>query len=149
MSNETTFGVCQLVEAAKQLGVPPPVSIQNDFRWVVAPLLGGWVVASAALDGEQTLQLPPGHRRLAAHSACASPARSLLDRRFESHLAEACAPHNYNIGLLPYGPLAGGTLTDKYFGDGEPGPNARHVKVRRGGGHGGAHLVHLVHASGR
>lgn len=32
--------------------------------------------------------------------------------------------------MQPYGPLAGGTLTDKYFGGGEPGENARHVKVR-------------------
>lgn len=38
---------------------------------------------------------------------------SMLDRRFEGQLAEACAPHHYNISLLPYGPLAGGTLTDK------------------------------------
>jgi aryl-alcohol dehydrogenase-like predicted oxidoreductase len=30
---------------------------------------------------------------------------SLLDRRFEGELAEACAPHHYNLGLLPYGPL--------------------------------------------
>ena len=29
----------------------------------------------------------------------------------------------------PYGPLAGGTLTDKYFSGGEPGANARHVKA--------------------
>eukprot|EP00201_Polytomella_parva_P011534 CAMPEP_0175073856 /NCGR_PEP_ID=MMETSP0052_2-20121109/20863_1 /TAXON_ID=51329 ORGANISM="Polytomella parva, Strain SAG 63-3" /NCGR_SAMPLE_ID=MMETSP0052_2 /ASSEMBLY_ACC=CAM_ASM_000194 /LENGTH=356 /DNA_ID=CAMNT_0016341849 /DNA_START=54 /DNA_END=1124 /DNA_ORIENTATION=+ len=31
VSNETTFGVCQLHEVARQLGVPPPISIQNDF----------------------------------------------------------------------------------------------------------------------
>jgi len=31
LSNETTFGVCQFVEAAKRLGVPPPITIQNDF----------------------------------------------------------------------------------------------------------------------
>ena len=49
--------MCRLCEAAKKLGVPPPVSIQNDF--------------------------------------------SLLDRRFEGHLAEACAPSHLNIGLLP------------------------------------------------
>ncbi|KAL4428585.1 hypothetical protein ABPG77_008897 [Micractinium sp. CCAP 211/92] len=83
LSNETTFGVCKMAEVAAKLGVPPPISIQNDF--------------------------------------------SLLDRRFEGHLAEACAPFNYNLGLLPYGPLAGGTLTNKYF-EGEPSPNARHVK---------------------
>ncbi|KAL4860207.1 Protein tas [Chlorella vulgaris] len=82
LSNETTYGVCRLCEVAARLGVPPPISIQNDF--------------------------------------------SLLDRRFEGELAEACAPHHYNLGLLPYGPLAGGTLTNKYFGDGKPGPNARH-----------------------
>ena len=104
----------------------------------------------------------------------------LLDRRFEGHLAEACSPSNYNLGLLvgstpepqscqyrcacaapmgyvclwhrgvdvcanesvcpesvwpcpaalqPYGPLAGGTLTDKYQGGSNAGPNARHVKA--------------------
>lgn len=31
LSNETTFGVCQFVEAARRLGVPPPITIQNDF----------------------------------------------------------------------------------------------------------------------
>jgi hypothetical protein len=30
VSNETTFGVCRMAEAAKRLGVKPPVSIQND-----------------------------------------------------------------------------------------------------------------------
>eukprot|EP00741_Cyanophora_paradoxa_P008686 tig00001368_g8409.t1 len=82
LSNETTFGVCHFAEAAKRLGVPLPVSIQNDF--------------------------------------------SLVDRRFESELAEACAPGNYNIGLLPYGPLAGGTLTGKFL-DGSKPAKARHV----------------------
>jgi aryl-alcohol dehydrogenase-like predicted oxidoreductase len=28
VSNETTFGVCQICETAKRLGVPLPVSIQ-------------------------------------------------------------------------------------------------------------------------
>jgi hypothetical protein len=41
-----------------KLGVPLPISIQNDF--------------------------------------------SLLDRRFESQLAEACAPSNYNIGYVSF-----------------------------------------------
>jgi aryl-alcohol dehydrogenase-like predicted oxidoreductase len=85
VSNETTFGVCQLSAVADKLGVSRPISIQNDF--------------------------------------------SLLDRRFESELAEACAPNNLNISLLPYGPLAGGTLTDKYFSQVVPVPGtSRHVK---------------------
>ena len=31
VSNETSYGVCQWTEAARRLGVPPPVTIQNDF----------------------------------------------------------------------------------------------------------------------
>lgn len=83
LSNETTYGVCQMAYMAEQLGVPPPISIQNDF--------------------------------------------SLLDRRFEGQLAEACAPSHFNIGLLPYGPLAGGTLTNKAIRGTAP-ENSRHVK---------------------
>lgn len=33
---------------------------------------------------------------------------------FEYELAEACAPSYYNIGLLPWSPLAGGALSGKY-----------------------------------
>jgi hypothetical protein len=36
-------------------------------------------------------------------------------RVFEGELAEACAPSNYNIGLLSYGVLLGGTLSGKYL----------------------------------
>lgn len=36
---------------------------------------------------------------------------SLLDRSFEGQLAEMCAPCNLNIPLIPWGILAGGTLT--------------------------------------
>eukprot|EP00123_Amoebidium_parasiticum_P015183 comp22826_c0_seq1/m.35878 comp22826_c0_seq1/g.35878 ORF comp22826_c0_seq1/g.35878 comp22826_c0_seq1/m.35878 type:complete len:361 (-) comp22826_c0_seq1:152-1234(-) len=39
---------------------------------------------------------------------------SLLHRSFETELAEACSPRNYNISLLPWSPLAGGMLTGKY-----------------------------------
>eukprot|EP00918_Siedleckia_nematoides_P043691 GHVU01095534.1.p1 GENE.GHVU01095534.1~~GHVU01095534.1.p1 ORF type:complete len:392 (+),score=61.52 GHVU01095534.1:78-1178(+) len=72
LSNETTYGVCEFVRAADELGCPRPVSIQNQF--------------------------------------------SLLYRPFEGELAEACAPSHYNIGLLPWTPLGGGMLTDKYIG---------------------------------
>jgi len=68
LSNETSFGVCTFCYAADRLGVPRPVSIQNDF--------------------------------------------SLVDRRFETELAETC--YHLNVSLLAYGPLAGGGLTGKY-----------------------------------
>ena len=71
LSNETTFGVCEFVRAADELGVPRPVSIQNSF--------------------------------------------CLLHRTFETELAEACAPSHYDIGLLPWTPLAGGALSGKYL----------------------------------
>lgn len=38
----------------------------------------------------------------------------LVNRQFEVELAEACAPRNFNIGLLPWSILAGGLLTGKY-----------------------------------
>lgn len=41
----------------------------------------------------------------------------ILNRHFESDLAEACAPSNYNIGLLPWSPLGGGALSGKYGRD--------------------------------
>lgn len=34
LSNETSYGVCEYVHAARRLGVPPPVSIQNSFSLV-------------------------------------------------------------------------------------------------------------------
>jgi len=80
MSNETTYGVCQLCMAADKLGVPRPVSIQNSF--------------------------------------------SLVHRQFETELSEACAPWNYNIGLLAWSPLAGGVLSGKYMNGARP-PKAR------------------------
>lgn len=40
---------------------------------------------------------------------------SLLHRSFEADLAECCTPRNFNIGLLPWSPLAGGVLTGKYL----------------------------------
>ena len=76
LSNETTFGVCQWVRAADELGLPRPVSIQNSF--------------------------------------------CLLHRSFETELAEACCTSNYNIGLLPWTPLAAGVLSGKYLGGAKP-----------------------------
>eukprot|EP00471_Norrisiella_sphaerica_P006334 CAMPEP_0184480294 /NCGR_PEP_ID=MMETSP0113_2-20130426/1793_1 /TAXON_ID=91329 /ORGANISM="Norrisiella sphaerica, Strain BC52" /LENGTH=340 /DNA_ID=CAMNT_0026858679 /DNA_START=35 /DNA_END=1057 /DNA_ORIENTATION=+ len=45
---------------------------------------------------------------------------SLLHRNFEYELAEACAPRNANLGLLPWSVLAGGRLTGKYENGAKP-----------------------------
>ena len=89
LSNETSFGVCAFAEACARLGVPPPVSIQNDF--------------------------------------------GLCFRTYESELAEACAPHNHNLGLLAYGVLNGGALSGKYLpgADAPAEPDARFNFVQR------------------
>ncbi|MBW2543668.1 MAG: aldo/keto reductase [Deltaproteobacteria bacterium] len=47
---------------------------------------------------------------------------SLLSRRFEDELADAC--RREQVSLLPYSPLAGGVLSGKYQGGAWP-PNAR------------------------
>lgn len=44
----------------------------------------------------------------------------LLHRAFETELAEACAPLNFNIPLLPWTPLAGGALSGKYLNRSSP-----------------------------
>ena len=56
-------------------------------------------------------------------------AYSLLTRSFESGLAEACAPHHYNVGLLPWSVLCGGLLSGKYGSKAAvpPAANARFV----------------------
>ena len=51
---------------------------------------------------------------------------SLLDRRFDSDLAEIC--DNYNIGLLPWSILAGGLLSGKYREGKNPSPDSRFIK---------------------
>lgn len=49
---------------------------------------------------------------------------SLINRDFESHLAEAISPRNADAPLLAYSPLAGGALTGKYL-SGNPPDGAR------------------------
>jgi len=52
---------------------------------------------------------------------------SLGDRRFEAELAEACT--HYNVGLMVYGALAGGTFTNKTVsGSALQRQGSRHVK---------------------
>ena len=42
---------------------------------------------------------------------------SLVDRRFEGELAEACCERHMNLPLLPWSPAAGGVLSGKYLND--------------------------------
>eukprot|EP00922_Rhytidocystis_sp_ex-Travisia-forbesii_P064234 GHVS01095483.1.p1 GENE.GHVS01095483.1~~GHVS01095483.1.p1 ORF type:complete len:518 (-),score=110.28 GHVS01095483.1:343-1896(-) len=72
LSNETPFGLAELVKYSDLLGIPRPVSIQTSLNLL--------------------------HRA-----------------QFEDSLVESCAPHNYNVGLLAWSPLAGGMLTGKYL----------------------------------
>ncbi|KAL7526894.1 hypothetical protein ACHAXR_001700 [Thalassiosira sp. AJA248-18] len=71
VSNETPYGVCSMVELAKNNPekYPKIVSIQNSYSMVVR-------------------------------------------KDFEAGLAESC--YHHQVGLLPYSPLAGGSLTNKY-----------------------------------
>ncbi len=48
---------------------------------------------------------------------------NLLDRRIEEELVPFCLAHN--IGIIPWGPLAGGFLTGKYRRGEEPSPEWR------------------------
>lgn len=86
LSNESTFGVCQWINACEQLGIRDKLAtIQNSYN--------------------------------------------LLDRRFDSELAEAC--HHYDIGLLPWSVLAGGLLSGKYnkrHSSGSSTPNSRFIR---------------------
>jgi len=50
---------------------------------------------------------------------------SLVDRRFESELAETCSDIHCNLGLIAYGCLNGGVLSGKYA-DGAKPAKARH-----------------------
>ncbi|MGJ3253051.1 MAG: aldo/keto reductase [Elainellaceae cyanobacterium] len=51
---------------------------------------------------------------------------SLIDRRVENRMQSFCQQHD--IGLLPYGPLAGGFLSDKYVGVANPKLEPDHAR---------------------
>ena len=132
LSNESTFGVCKWHAIATRLGVPPPVSIQNDFSLLARPPCRPPLPPGAcAIEPRRACTLAASDR-----AAVAAPRRDSVraialrrrpqDRRFESELAEACSDANLNLGLLAYGPLNGGTLSGKYAGGARP-EGARHV----------------------
>ena len=58
LSNETTFGVCELVKAADAVGCPRPVSIQNQFSLLYRPFEGE--LAEACAPSHYNITLPGG-----------------------------------------------------------------------------------------
>eukprot|EP01097_Dermamoeba_algensis_P005271 TRINITY_DN3343_c0_g2_i1.p1 TRINITY_DN3343_c0_g2~~TRINITY_DN3343_c0_g2_i1.p1 ORF type:complete len:381 (+),score=116.65 TRINITY_DN3343_c0_g2_i1:1-1143(+) len=50
VSNESTFGVCQMVESCRRLGVPPPVAIQNSYSLVHRSFEGELAEACSPLN---------------------------------------------------------------------------------------------------
>jgi aryl-alcohol dehydrogenase-like predicted oxidoreductase len=67
---------------------------------------------------EKTLQIAP----IAVHQV----QYSLIDRRVENAMQSLCLKHK--IGLLPYGTLAGGFLSDKFRGASAPQSAADHAR---------------------
>ncbi|KAF8062963.1 tas [Scenedesmus sp. PABB004] len=55
LSNETAFGVCSFCDAARRLGVPAPVSIQNDFSPFLRTFEGD--LAEACAPGNHNIGL--------------------------------------------------------------------------------------------
>lgn len=55
----------------------------------------------------------------------------LLNRSFEGELAEACAPKNGNIGLIPWSVLAGGVLSGKFLGKDMSDPSLEGTRMQR------------------
>jgi aryl-alcohol dehydrogenase-like predicted oxidoreductase len=60
------------------------------------------------------------------------PRYNLLDRHTEEELAPCCQA--YNLGVIPWFPLAGGFLTGKYHRGEAPPPDSRYGKNPKGGG---------------
>ncbi|XP_951775.1 aldo-keto reductase family protein, putative [Theileria annulata] len=72
LSNETPWGVLKFTQLSKELGVPPPSTIQLNYNLLT---------------------------------------RNELEKGF----VELARPQNTGIGIIAYGPLAGGILTGKYL----------------------------------
>lgn len=92
----------------------------RDILLALKELLDAGKIRSYGLSNESTFGVCE-FCRLADEIGMPRPATiqnpfCLLNRSFEFELAEACSPRNYNVGLLPWSILAGGTLTGKYNG---------------------------------
>ena len=93
---------------------------QGKVRYIGCSNFAAWQVAEAQWTSK-TLGLN--------HFISVQPAYNLLDRRIERELMPFCEA--YQIGIIPYSPLAGGFLTGKYR-PGEAPPSGTRLAGRMG-----------------
>lgn len=90
----------------------------RDTLLAVKDLLGEGEIKAYGLSNESTLGLcqyvAEADKLGMPRPASIQNSFSLVNRTFECELAEACAPRNYNVALLPWSVLGGGALTGKY-----------------------------------
>jgi len=91
---------------------------QGKVRYIGCSNLAGWQVATAQWTAKSN--------HLDSFVSCQDE-YSLLVRDIERELVPAM--QHYNLGLLPFFPLASGLLTGKYRRDGEVPPGTRFAKV--------------------
>ncbi len=87
---------------------------QGKVRYLGCSNFQAWLLA-AALWTSDKLGL--------ARFDCVQPRYNLLFREIENELLPLC--RRYEIGIIPYNPLAGGFLTGKYKPNTEPAPDRR------------------------
>ena len=112
-----TFSV---LEYKKELERPDPVPIAETVA-AMKELIDAGKIRYYGLSNETTYGLSQWCYE-ADKIGCPRPVSiqnqfSLLVRNFECELAEACSPCHFDVALLPWTPLGGGSLTSKYLDD--------------------------------
>jgi 1-deoxyxylulose-5-phosphate synthase len=87
---------------------------QGKVRYLGCSNFQAWLLASALWTSDK-LGL--------ARFDCVQPRYNLLFREIENELLPLC--RRYEVGVIPYNPLAGGFLTGKYKPNTEPAPDRR------------------------
>ncbi len=109
-----------LTPISETLGALEELVVQGKVRAIGCSNLGAWELADAFWSS----------RFIGVRAFSSVQERyHLLDRRAERELAPACV--HYQVGLLPYYPLANGLLTGKYS-RGEPPPVGSRLSWRTG-----------------
>ena len=95
---------------------------QGKVRYMGCSNFQAWLLASALWTSDK-LGL--------ARFDCVQPRYNLLFREIENELLPLC--RHYEVGVIPYNPLAGGFLTGKYKPSAEPTPDTRFGLAGRAG----------------